>query len=107
MEAYQDDCFENTDECTIQLEMHRRFCCRKSGQPARPKPRPKRPLKVDVWAGISKRGATGICIFEGIMDRYLYVDIIKNTLVPFVNEVYPDGHRLMADNDPKHTSIHA
>ncbi len=31
----------------------------------------------------------------------------QNTLVPFVNEVYPDGHRLMADNDPKHTSIHA
>ncbi len=40
------------------------------------------------------------------MDRYLYVDIL-NTLLPFVNNVYPDGHRLMADNDPKHNSIYA
>ncbi len=69
--------------------------------------RPKHPLKVHVWAGISKRGATGICIFEGIMDRYLYVDILKNTLLLFVNNVYPDGNRLMADNDPKHNSIYA
>ena len=24
--------------------------------------------------------------------------------LPFLKDVYPDGHRLMADNDPKHTS---
>ena len=29
--------------------------------------RPKHPSKVHVWAGISKRGSTGICIFDGIM----------------------------------------
>ena len=28
-----------TDECSIQMEAHRRFCCRKRGQKARPKPR--------------------------------------------------------------------
>ena len=28
-----------TDECTVQLESHRRFCCRKRGQPAKNKPR--------------------------------------------------------------------
>ena len=28
-----------TDETSIQLESHRRFCCRKAGQPPRPKPR--------------------------------------------------------------------
>jgi transposase len=28
-----------TDETSIQLETHRRFCCRKKGQQARPKPR--------------------------------------------------------------------
>ena len=36
------DDFENvvwTDECTVQLETHRRFCCRKRGEPPRPKPR--------------------------------------------------------------------
>ena len=50
------------------------------------------------------RGRTGICIFDGIMDAPLYTEILDQTLLPFLEEVYPDGHRLMADNDPKHTS---
>ena len=28
-----------TDECSVQLQSHRRFCCRKRGQPAKNKPR--------------------------------------------------------------------
>ena len=28
-----------TDECSVQLESHRRRCCRKQGEPARNKPR--------------------------------------------------------------------
>ena len=28
-----------TDECSIQMELHRRFCCRKQGQAPKPKPR--------------------------------------------------------------------
>lgn len=28
-----------TDECSVQLETHKRFCCRKQGEPPRPKPR--------------------------------------------------------------------
>ena len=28
-----------TDECTVQMESHRRFCCRKQGEAPRPKPR--------------------------------------------------------------------
>ena len=62
-----------TDETSIQLETHRRFCCRKLGQAAKPKPRyyyhsyccnnnnyyyflyrPKHPVKVHVWAGIKQ-----------------------------------------------------
>ena len=39
------------------------------------------------------------------MDRYLYVDILRATLLPFIQDVYPTGHRLMQDNDPKHTSL--
>ena len=34
---YKDVIF--TDECTVQLETHRRFCCRKRGEAPRPKPR--------------------------------------------------------------------
>ena len=40
-----------TDECSIQAESHRRFCCRKKGEPPKNKPRPKHPVKVNVWAG--------------------------------------------------------
>jgi len=93
-----------TDETTVQLETHRRFCCRKRGQKPRYKPRPKHPVKVHVWAGISSRGATRVCIFEGVMDANLYVEILNGYLVPFVRRVYATGHRFMQDNDPKHTS---
>ena len=41
------------------------------------------------------------------MERYLYIEILRKTLLPFVADVYPDGHRLMADNDPKHNSVAA
>ena len=34
----------------------------------------------------------------------VYVDIIGKTLLPFVHEVFPDGHRFMQDNDPKQVS---
>ena len=61
-------------------------------------------MKVHIWAGISKRGSTGICIFDGIMDRFLYMEILEKTCLPFIQDVYPDGHWFMADNDPKHTS---
>ena len=66
--------------------------------------RAKHPTKVHVWAGISLRGRSGICIFDGMMDRFLYVDILGSTLMPFMHEVFPNGHRFMQDNDPKHTS---
>ena len=29
---------------------------------------------------------------------------MKDTLEPFVREVFPEGHRFQQDNDPKHTS---
>ena len=67
-----------TDESTVQLETHRRFCCRKRGQKPCYKPRPKHTTKVHVWAGISYRGSTKICICEGIMDADFYVQILKN-----------------------------
>lgn len=105
-EHIEDD-FEDvvwTDETTVQLETHRRYCCRKDGLKPRCKPRPKHPVKVHVWAGISWRGRTEICIFVGIMNADLFIRVLSHALVPFLQRVYPDGHRFMQDNDPKHTS---
>ena len=53
------------------------------------------------------RGRTGICIFSGIMDAVMYTDILEATLLPFLHDTYPEGHKFMQDNDPKHTSRHA
>lgn len=63
-----------------------------------------RATKVHVWAGISLEGATGICIFDGVMDGPLYIQILQQTLLPFLRDVLPHGHRFMADNDPKNAS---
>ena len=41
------------------------------------------------------------------MKNELFVSILEGTLLPFVKDVYPDGHKLMQDNDPKHTSVYA
>ena len=61
----------------------------KEGEKPCPKPRPKHPTKVHVWAGISKKGATGICIFEGTMDdATLYCKILERTLLPFLQEKF-------------------
>ena len=52
-------------------------------------PKPKHPLKVHVWAGISRRGTTRILIFEDIMDANFYINTILTTgLIPFINRVY-------------------
>lgn len=66
--------------------------------------RPKHPPKVHVWAGISLQGPTIICVFDGTIDAPLFIEIFEGTLLPFIREKFPEGHRLMQDNDPKHAS---
>ena len=82
-----EDTFHNvifSDESSISLTQYRRTCYRKVDEPGKRKPKPKHPLKVHVWAGISKHGATKVCIFDGIMDADLFCNILESTLVPFV-----------------------
>ena len=57
-----------------------------------------------MWAGISKKGPTPIVIFEGKMNASLYIEVLQTGLLGFLSNTFPDSHRLMQDNDPKHTS---
>ena len=92
-----------TDECTVQLDHHGRICFRKKGKPRALKQRPKHPVKVHIWGGISNKGATRV-IFTGIMNAPRYAKILEESLVPFLRKYFPEGHRLQQDNDPKHCS---
>ena len=94
--AFKDVIF--SDESTVQLESHRRVAFHKEGQPSKLKMKAKHPVKVHIWGGISKRGATKLVIFNGIMNATRYTDILRESLLPFVSTVYPDGHRFQQDN---------
>ena len=96
------DCIYS-DEMTVQIVTHRRFCCSKIGLKPRYKPRPKHPTKVHVWAVISKSGRSGIYIFKGCMDAVAYVNNLEQTLLPMIQKLYANGHQFVQDNDPKNT----
>jgi hypothetical protein len=50
--------------------------------------RPKHALKVHLWGGISKCGATKLFAFDGIMCADFYThEILSNTLLPFIRKV--------------------
>lgn len=95
-----------TDESTIQLEQHSRLCFRKQRMARNLKQRPKHPIKVHIWGGISKRGATDVVIFTGIMNAERLATVFESGLLPFLRKYFPDGHRLQQDNDPKHSSFY-
>ena len=99
-EQFKDVIF--TDECSVQLETHRKRCYRRKHAPRKLKPRPKHPLKVHIWGGISKHGPTNIVIFTGTMTATRYTQILEAGLLPSSNALYPSGFRFQQDNDPKH-----
>ncbi|CAC5414704.1 unnamed protein product [Mytilus coruscus] len=92
-------------KCSVQLHNNKIVIYREKDSVAPVLPKPKHPLKVHVWAGISRRGTTRILIFENIMTAAFYINpILTSGLIPFINRVYPSSHRLQQDNDPKHTA---
>ena len=105
--AAKDD-FDNviwSDECNVQLDWNGVLTFHRWWEPCPQKGKPKHPFKVSVRAAISKRGATELLIFTGIMEKTFFTDeILLKTLLPFIKDKFPDGHRFMQDNDPKHTS---
>ena len=66
-----------SDECSVSLEQYRRTCYRKVDEPLKRTSKPKHPLKLYVWAEISGKGATKVCIFDGKMDLELHCSILE------------------------------
>lgn len=62
---------------------------------------------VMVWAGMTSNGTGPICRVNGIMDQYVYVNILKKYLLPFAEQKLATDWIFQADNDPKHTSKRA
>ena len=93
-----------TDETTVQIDTHRRTCCYKRQCKPYYKPRPKHPVKVHIWAGISHRGRAKLCNFEEKMNAPLFISILRSSLVLFIKEFFLDGHHFVQDSDPKHCS---
>ena len=74
-----------TDECSVQLGPNHRFVLTKVLRDStgniikKDTPileRVKHPLKVHVWGGISRRGATQLVVFNGIMDATFHTEMI-------------------------------
>ena len=52
--------------------------------------------EVHVWGGISWRGATTLCMFSGRLYDGLYIEILKQCLLPFLkNNNMPNHHRFV------------
>ena len=86
------DTFHNvifSNECLISLQSYHRTCFRMADEPTKRRPKPKHPLKVHVWGGISRHGTTKICIFDGIMDTDLFCNVLETTLVPLSETNFP------------------
>ena len=57
-ESFEDVVF--SDECSVEQDSHGRLCFRRKKEQRKLKPRPKHPVKVHVWAGISHHGPTPV-----------------------------------------------
>ncbi|KAL6726205.1 hypothetical protein Aduo_008200 [Ancylostoma duodenale] len=104
-ETFRDVIF--ADESMLQLENFSRRCYVKGGEEQRRiKAKPKHPVKVNVWAGISWEGPTALAIIDGEVrvDSKLFCKIMQEYYVPFAISVYGGKCRLAQDNDPKHRS---
>lgn len=65
---------------------------------------PKIRQKVMAWGGFSIQGRTPFYTFTKIMDSEMYIQILKDYLLPTAHRMFGSRWRLVQDNDPKHKS---
>lgn len=59
---------------------------------------------VMVWGCVSGNGVGPIHRINGIMDRFVYKDILQTIMLPHAEEEMPLSWIYQQDNDPKHTA---
>lgn len=59
---------------------------------------------VMVWGCVSGYGTGPLFVIEGILDRFGYLDILKNEMLTYAEEHLPITWIFQQDNDPKHKS---
>lgn len=96
------------DECTVEMKLYNPTNWRKDDQQLRAAGgklgKPKHGFKVHLFGGLSRKGLTPLIIFGGTMCSGDYQNWLSLSVKPFIAQKYPDRHRFLMDNDPKHTS---
>ena len=59
---------------------------------------------IMVWGCFSGKGMGPIHHIDGIMDRFMYRDILQNLMLPYAENEMPLQYRFQQDNEPKRTS---
>lgn len=61
-------------------------------------------LSIMVWGCFSWRGVGPIFKIDGIMTQDVYLNILRNVMLPYADEEMPIRWIYQQDNDPKHTA---
>lgn len=59
---------------------------------------------IMVWGCFSANGLGPIHRIDGIMDRFMYINILKDVMLPYAEWNMPIKWTFQQDNDPKHTA---
>ena len=86
-----------SDECTVQLDHHRRLSFRKKKQLRKLKPCAKHPAKVNMGEGYLNSWSNAAGNLHWYHDCSQILHYLRNCFASF-----PDSHRYQQDNDPKH-----
>jgi hypothetical protein len=57
-----------------------------------------------VWGCFSSKGTGPLVRVNGIMDRFVYKDILDKNMLPYAKKHMPKKWIFQQDNDPKHKS---
>ena len=57
---------------------------------------------VSVWGAIHHQGKSQLVFIDGTMNQYVYMDIIRDNLLPFARATFQDNFVLIQDNAPPH-----